>query len=241
MNNATYRQAIYGKYITAGALHVPSSAEYKSYTAIVQKRLAGWLPPDLKVPCLDLGCGTGMLVYALLETGYACSLGIDSSEECVSVAQSNKLPVHLHDVTEFLTTGNGRFGLITAIDVIEHLTKAELITLLERVSARLLPGGTFILQTPNGESPFSGHYRYGDLTHELSFTRSSLSVLLSASGFQELEFREVAPIAHGPVSLVRSLCWQAARVAPQIWNLVELGHRGSGLLTRNIMVRARVR
>jgi hypothetical protein len=59
----------------------------------------------------------------------------------------------------------------------------------------LKPGDRWVLHMPNGNSPFGRPARYRDLTHELAFTRTSLSQLLPSSGFSSVNcFRDTLSI-----------------------------------------------
>ena len=103
---------------------------------------------------------------------------------------------------------------------------------MTRIMTALRPGGRLILQTPNAESPMVGAVAYGDFTHEWFFTPASLADLLRLSGFEQYEARPSAPYAHGLKSAVRRILWNGVRAGLALWNLVEVGHRSSGIYTR---------
>ena len=64
---------------------------------------------------------------------------------------------------------------------------------------------------PNGESPFGGKVLCGDFTHELAFTRTSLTQVLKVSGFNEVDCFEDTPVVHGVKSAIRALLWRLIR------------------------------
>ena len=68
--------------------------------------------------------------------------------------------------------------------------------------------------------------RYGDLTHELGFTRTSLAQLLLSSGFSQVRSYEDVPIPHGLKSALRWLLWQGIRAGLRFYLLIETGDRG---------------
>jgi predicted SAM-dependent methyltransferase len=67
---------------------------------------------------------------------------------------------------------------IIAFDVQEHFTRDEAIQLLDEVFRVLNADGRFIAHSPNAETPLFGRTRYGDLTHEMAYTRTPLTQLL---------------------------------------------------------------
>jgi 2-polyprenyl-6-hydroxyphenyl methylase / 3-demethylubiquinone-9 3-methyltransferase len=97
---------------------------------------------------LDVGCGAGLLTEPLARLG-ARVTGIDASPEVVAVAQEHAaamaLDIHYHagDVQDL----QGRFDLVTAMEVIEHV--ADPSVFLKALARRLAPGGLLILSTPN--------------------------------------------------------------------------------------------
>jgi hypothetical protein len=73
------------------------------------------------------------------------------------------------------------------------------------------------------ESPFGMRIRYGDLTHELAFTQSSLSQLLLSSGFSKVDCYEDQPIPHGVKSTIRWFLWKVIRSLLFSYIIVETG------------------
>jgi hypothetical protein len=124
---------------------------------------------------------------------------------------------------------------VVAFDVIEHLHKDELIDVVDEVRRVLKAGGRWIIHVPNGASPFGGISRYGDLTHELSFTPESITQLLFASGFRSVACFEDAPIAHGMKSTLRLVLWKLLRQALLFWLMVETGVRAPTVLSQNML------
>jgi hypothetical protein len=68
--------------------------------------------------------------------------------------------------------------------------------------------------------------RYGDLTHEIAFTRESIAQLLRSSGFAEVRCFEDAPIVHGAKSAVRWVLWKMIRLALRVYIVAETGDTG---------------
>ena len=93
--------------------------EYRRFFLGVADRLSGSLAPRTT---LDVGCARGLLVQALAERGVE-SRGIDISEHAVDSSHP--------DVRERLTVASavvpieGRFDLISCIEVLEHMSPAD--------------------------------------------------------------------------------------------------------------------
>jgi 2-polyprenyl-3-methyl-5-hydroxy-6-metoxy-1,4-benzoquinol methylase len=142
------------------------------------------------------------LVALLQREGYRHVVGIDASSEQVTKAQEDGVTsAHQADALEFLGSG-GLFPAIIAIDVLEHFDQPGVLRLLDAIATALHPGGRLIIRSPNAGSPFFGRYRYGDFTHGIAFTASSVHQVLSATGFTDVEVFPTEPVPHGVVSLV---------------------------------------
>lgn len=138
------------------------------------------------------------------------------------------------DALDYLAGQEGRFDLITGQDIVEHFRTDEVLHFLDLCLALLKPGGRFVLQTPNAESPWGTHHRYNDLTHELGFNPNALIRLLALVGFEAIEARELepVPIGYSAVSTLRWFIWQRIRAGLIVWNLAETGDAGAGAFTR---------
>ena len=240
MNSLDYRTRIYAQYATrfqdAGQAFDALAAEvwgrpYRAY-------LRGWLPANRGARILEVACGGGRLLHLLKSLGYSQLEGVDCSPEQVALSRQVIDPARVFeaDVLQFLEAHPASYDLILGLDLIEHLTKEEALRFLDACHGALQPGGRLVLQTPNGESPWAGHMRYGDFTHEVGFTPNSLSRLLMLTGFDQVQSREVAPVIHGFRSLLRYLGWKGLRALLSIWNLIEIGNTGSGIYTRVMLI-----
>jgi SAM-dependent methyltransferase len=140
---------------------------------------------------LDIGCGQGLLVYALKSFGFLNVQGIDVSEQQVAVAKKYSLPCRAVDsnyIFDLAETAPATFDFIFLMDVLEHVDKAEQLRLLAAVSKLLVSGGHLILSVPNANASFGLRWRYNDWTHEAAFTEHSLEFILLNSNFTDLKF-----------------------------------------------------
>lgn len=237
-----YRQIVYEQYASrfqdsAGKFN-PAIA--RDYGRAYEYYLRGWLPTDKSARILEVGCGSGNLLYHLRRGGYGNISGVDVSPEQVELARQAGLDVTRANVLEYLQTAQEAYALILGIDIIEHLHKDEVILFLTRCHTALRNGGRIVLQTPNGESPWCTQHRYNDFTHEVCFNPNALDRLLRLTGFSEVEAREAGPvpIGYSALSTLRFILWRAIRLGLLAWNLVETGLPGSGVLTRVFLISA---
>jgi 2-polyprenyl-6-hydroxyphenyl methylase/3-demethylubiquinone-9 3-methyltransferase len=98
---------------------------------------------------LDVGCGAGLLAEPLARLGAEVT-GVDAAAENVAVAQAHADASGLaidYRAGELDTLGLGRFDLVTAMEVIEHV--ADKAAFLAGLARHLAPGGLMILSSPN--------------------------------------------------------------------------------------------
>jgi SAM-dependent methyltransferase len=238
MSQYRYRERIYRHYVEAATRDLaPATLDGLAPRLPYLARLvARHFPPARDAAILDLGCGHGALLHAAREAGYDNLLGIDNSPAQIAAAKRLGIAGVEHgDLLQAVKAlpGASRDAII-AFDVIEHLTKDELIDVTDEVLRVLKPGGRWIVHVPNGVSLFSGASRYDDLTHELSFTCESLTQLILASGFRSAAFFEDEPVAHGLKSAVRLVLWKAIRAALRFYLTVETG-AAQKVLTQNML------
>lgn len=201
--------------------------------------LRGWLPVDRNAPIADLGCGSGGLLLFFKNRGYHDLAGCDISPDQVERARRVVPSVEFADVLGWLSRHESRFALITALDLIEHLTRGEALRFLELARHALRPGGRLILQTPNAAAPGGMDYRYGDMTHEWCYNPNQLERLLRRAGFGHVEFHEQGPVPWGysATSTIRWLVWKLLCAGVQLWWLAETG-ACARVLSKNLMVSA---
>jgi SAM-dependent methyltransferase len=235
-----YKTRLYRNYLTQQVR--PNAAEIRSILDIrepyLNRMIARWLPISREVRILDLGCGYGAIMYFLRAAGYHNLTGIDTSPEQVAAAHDFGLTnVHCGNGYPFLKSSpEGSYEVIIAFDILEHLSKIELLELGDQIHRVLTPGGRLIMHAPNAEAVFSGTVRYGDLTHEMAFTRGSIAQFAGACSFAVLAIQEDTPVIHGIMSLIRSSLWYAISFPLR---LLAAAETGSGLrdkpLSQNLL------
>jgi SAM-dependent methyltransferase len=232
-----YRQRFYDNYVFHRKRRnkfAYSLQDCENWACATKSRVMDWLPEDRDTPVLDLGCGPGYFLYLLDKLGYTNLTGVDSISEQVSLARQfcPRATIIQDDLRRILAQNPGRFGLISGFDIIEHFSKDEVLPLLHLVAQALFAGGRIILQTPNAESPWVGNIAYGDFTHQWFFTPFSLATLLYQVGLKRFIARPCSPYVHGIKSFVRAVFWNLLNLTMTMINLIELGHKSSGIFTR---------
>lgn len=229
MNNQ-YRTRIYKNYINTRTTLLDSSPheEMKIRAPYLQRLIRRHFPCDQLATIIDLGCGQGAIIHFARLAGYTNLRGVDGSGEQIEAAKRLGIDgVEYGDLLETLTTlQDASHDCIVTFDVIEHFTKDELITIVDEIHRVLKPGGRWIIHAPNGESPFAGRILFGDFTHELAFTRTSIAQLLYSSGFSDVRSYEDEPIPHGVKSLLRWTLWKCIRGGLRLFLAVETGDSG---------------
>jgi 2-polyprenyl-3-methyl-5-hydroxy-6-metoxy-1,4-benzoquinol methylase len=201
---------------------------------IYQRDIRPLLPPRPADRVVDIGCGSGQLVRCLIDDGYDAA-GIDVSPEQVALAREAGLRTVRHgDYLDLLRDSRGELAAVTATDVLEHLTKPEVLAAFDAVAGSLRPGGRFIARVPNAASPFGGHIRYGDFTHETWFTAASVRQLAAAAGFGRVTVIACPPPVHGLASAVRIAVWKPVSGLVKLALAAETGVVRGHIVTPNL-------
>ena len=69
---------------------------------------------------LDVGCGTGLFVRAVVDRGVGHVVGIDYSEEAIAIA-SKKKPKEAEFIVSDLFSYSGSFDVVVSIGTLEHM------------------------------------------------------------------------------------------------------------------------
>lgn len=235
----TYRERLYANYgkTFQDAGQNFSFEQSKRWGRAYNWYLRGWLPSDKTASIVDLACGAGRLLHFFKEHGYLQVEGVDISPDQVNLERQVVQKVTQGDVIAFLEANAGRFDLITGLDIVEHFQKNEVLQFLDAAFAALKPNGRLVLQTPNAGGLWNEH-RYSDITHETGFNVNSLRRLMAATGFQNIEPRELGPPPKGYslLSSIRFILWQCIRLQMKIWNYIETGGSGDGIFTRVFLI-----
>ena len=229
------RGRLYEAYVSQHA----GSGSGAASALIYRRDIRPVLPPPSAGPIADIGCGQGELVRLMLTDGYDAE-GADISPEQVAIARAAGLDrVRLGDYRKILAERPGAFAAVIATDLLEHLAKPEVLETFDAVAAALRPRGVFIARVPNAVSPFGGHIRYGDFTHETWFTARCVQQLAVAAGFASVSVWACPPVPHGPASAVRAAIWKLVSGSCKLALAAETGTLRGHIVTQNLTFVAR--
>lgn len=207
---------------------------------IYRRDIRPLLPLPSAGPVVDIGCGAGHLVGCLLDDGYQAE-GIDVSPEQVAVAHAAGLhQVRQGDYADLLRARPGTLAAVTATDLLEHLTKPEVLDTLDLVAVALMPGGCFVARVPNAVSPLSGHIRHGDFTHESWYTARSVRQITATAGFGPVAVIGCPPPVHGLASALRVAAWKSVSGLLKFALAAETGMLRGHIVTQNLTFAARM-
>ncbi len=224
------------------------------YRRLLAPLLRG-LPSDARV--LDVGCGTGLLVGALLGMGFTHVQGVDISPGQIAVAARRGLPCRLiapegahegaHEGLAALAHEQpATFEMIFLMDVLEHIAVTEQIGFLRCARALLVPGGRLVISVPNAGASFAAHWHWNDPEHTSSFSPQRLSFVLGQAGLGSMELhpcefgrRLRAPYLH-QAAFWRAGLRRAFRALRRLEAVAEFGRQGQQMpLSLNLLAMCR--
>lgn len=144
---------------------------------------------------LDIGCGRGEFLELLQEVG-SDGWGVDNNPVAVLVCVARGLRAIEADAIAYLeTVEEGTLDGIFCAQVVEHLSRPELLDLLHLARRALRPGGRALFETVNPHclTVFSDSF-YVDPGHVRPVPPELLSFDLEAAGFEILETIYGSPV-----------------------------------------------
>lgn len=154
------------------------------------------LPPSPKI--LDAGCGTGGNLQRYAKMGQA--EGVEPSEDAVRFCKERGFDVRQAGL-EDLPYEDGRFDLVAASDVLEHIAaEREALRELWRVTA---PGGAMLLTVP----AYMWLWTEEDvnLHHQRRYTRPRLEQAVESCGWETRVATYFNTLLLPPIALARKL------------------------------------
>ena len=133
--------------------------QFRGSRSLIKERLRAYEPflvalksLDASGKALDLGCGRGEWLELLKELQISAS-GIDLDEGMLSDCRQLGLEVEQGNaLSKLASQPNDSLMLISGFHLAEHLSNADLQTLIQEAHRTLIPGGLLILETPNTEN-----------------------------------------------------------------------------------------
>lgn len=234
--NLNYRDFFYNHYASSKK-NLEITTRLQSRKPFLMRIIQKHFPLNRDTKIIDLGCGDGAILYFAKKMGYDDLTGYDLSQEQVQLSQSIGLSkIFLKDALQAIgELPNDIANVIVTFDVIEHMTKNEVVEFSKAIHRVLKSNGKWIIHTLNAESPFFGRIRYGDMTHENGFTNTSIHQLLTLVGFQKINCYEDTPVIHGIKSALRFFIWKIIRNIYRFCLAAETGET-NGIFSQNFLV-----
>jgi 2-polyprenyl-3-methyl-5-hydroxy-6-metoxy-1,4-benzoquinol methylase len=233
-----WRAELYKQYVSSGQGGAGAETAFAQQLPMYDSLIRRFVPADRRTEILDLACGAGGLLSALKRSGYGSVSGVDVSAEMITLANAAGVTEASQDDMNLRlkNSADASVDVIFAMDILEHLPRPELFKTSREMFRVLRPAGRLIAHVPNAAGIFGSVVRYGDLTHELSFTQSSMRQLMKVVGFEEILCVEDRPHAHGLRSLLRALIWPVVTLPFRLLDAVETGRLRGAILSRNMTV-----
>jgi 2-polyprenyl-3-methyl-5-hydroxy-6-metoxy-1,4-benzoquinol methylase len=242
IDTRTYRDRIYGQYASVFKDH----ASTERLLPIFEERGRFFdylMKPVLEVShprdVLEVGCGVGAFLYWSQQRGLTSVRGFDVSHEQVEIARRLGLAAEAADYAEYFPSHPEAFDLVVGLDVVEHLTRDEVLEFLDLCWLALRPGGYVFLTTPNGAGVRPGPVIYGDLTHETFFTPQTITLALKLAGFDDIRVDEMPPPPLSVRARIRRVLWRLVRLWFKMIDVIEMGGPSTPVYTRVMCVLAR--
>jgi 2-polyprenyl-3-methyl-5-hydroxy-6-metoxy-1,4-benzoquinol methylase len=164
---------------------------------------------------LDVGCGPGTLIGVLDDRFVSTGIDISRTEIDYARQEYETESKHFFAVSARALPDDCRdYDVATVVEVIEHLSPAELDDVLGATIERLRPGGKLVVTTPNFRSAWPlvemlvnrfGELNYGQ-QHINRFTPRRLRRLLHDLGLQDVRVNPYLAVA----PFVSPLGWRLA-------------------------------
>ncbi len=141
-----------------------------------------------KTEILEVGCGTGSVLTALMEMGYKCA-GIEASREMLDICTKQGLEVAFGTADHIEFPANS-FDFVFSQEVLEHLQPEDVPRHFSEAFRVLRPNGILAVETPNrrtGPQDVSrGFTRVAQGLHLKEWGVSELVCLFRDSGFANI-------------------------------------------------------
>jgi ubiquinone/menaquinone biosynthesis C-methylase UbiE len=163
--------------------------------AAVANAIRAALPLQPGLTALEVGCGTGLLSFAL-QTDFAQITLADTSEgmlevlaaKIVASGVTNMVPLHLDLATEPAPVS--RFDVTYSLMVLHHIPDTD--TVLRQFQTLLKPGGWLVIADLEVED--GSFHTDGSTDIHLGFERGALQKQVEAAGFGSVNFSTACTI-----------------------------------------------
>ena len=155
---------------------------------------------------LDIGFGSGSLLAWYREQHGSCS-GIEIQPDLVEAARGLGFDAHF----ELAGVKDRHFDLISALDVMEHLTPSEITRVFGDIRTLCSEDSLVVIRVPNCQSPAGLITQFGDATHKTMLSMPILLQFAKIAGFRLVKFEEAIPISTYEQLGIRSMLREGLR------------------------------
>lgn len=193
--------------------YVSEAVSYREYFTNIIDIIRKYKQPGT---LLDVGCGVGIFLQRVKETGWK-AVGVDLSSGAVQYARAHGLDVRLGEI-EKMKFRPRSFDVITLFQTIEHID--DPLNILKILRVFLRNGGLLLMTTPSEESfmaKLMGKYWFGyrNVEHIYFYNKHSMTVLLQKAGFRNITM-------HSENSRALSVPWVLTRIFEYYYNQKSL-------------------
>lgn len=174
-----------------------TSGVHEEVSRLVTKRVP--ISERASVRVLDVGAGTGALTQRILDLGFTDATAWDLKPDQLMDLDTVAIEaVDLNDDFGERATGSGTFGIVLAVEIIEHIENPYHFA--RQLKQLLAPDGFAVITTPNIESAASridflrtgcprwfGDYFYEDSGHISALTFWQFNKAIERAGLQIVE------------------------------------------------------
>lgn len=127
---------------------------------------------------IELGFGNGGFLRFAKDAGASVG-GTELLAEARARAMERGVCVYMPDLSDAVAETAGAFDLVVAFDVMEHMTREQLLALFDTLAALLKSGGHVLARFPNAQSPLGCVSQNGDTTHRSALSAKVLTQILT--------------------------------------------------------------
>ena len=195
-----------------------------------KKNYSPFLPKDINSAILDIGPGKGEMLSFLAGNNYTNIEAVDISESVVNYIQNLNFKCTLTtDLSEFFKNRNDKYSVITMCDVVEHIPKDQILTIISSIYNSLEENGILIVQVPNMQSVVANIFMFDDFTHEAGYTERSLTQMLRMCGFSSIRCHGFDFLGNGLKAKIHSF------FRTILWFFVKLYRNINGTMPHKIL------
>jgi 2-polyprenyl-3-methyl-5-hydroxy-6-metoxy-1,4-benzoquinol methylase len=184
--NTQYDSGVYKDYLKADDIKYDT---FRYRLGKVLDMLKAKNPSITSPRILDVGCSNGRFIEVALDKGLD-AWGLEFSESAIAAAaDSVRSRIYHGDANDLVNLGVGKFDVVTAFDLIEHLF--DPVAFLNSLRTVLAENGLVVFTTPDSDSLYrlamGGYWpMLQPFQHTILLSRKSAAILLKTSKYNPI-------------------------------------------------------